>query len=673
MAQDRQGSGAPGFAAPSFNIPFQPNFQFNEFGNFLDGNGGFSQFVSGLGSQGLRQGGGDFVQQTEQRFRRPQIGGGGANFKRETEPTQNFQAFHQSVEPPSIKVHRPKAAPVRNRPLKRYDYDASPVRDTEFDREPVRMIQQRHKPSGHMKTRNTDRNFHQFHEDDRETDFGFGNNMRYKGYEKINTVKNDDFEEKVESRELLNDYQTDMNNIFDVKSFNFDFEPEKFSTMMNNDNEKNENERNFTPPDLVETFNSPLRKSEAFSYPEEPKMSKLTKERVKTFTDFGSSGQNIQSFKDFKTQDIPKITARVPVSVSKPQRQRHIPDVTAEKQQPTFANFPKTTFKSFQKKSNPTKKPTKPQSFERISSFDNFKAYNSAKPTKKPSSKPSKKFPSFMNFKPQSPSISQPNPNTSFKSNPSPPQKTLSSFTAVTPSESVQPFTNFDPQPQTTPQPQIVSLPSVRKELERKEPQLPPMPTEPPTPTQKPYNYEKKNFREPLQQVNKNAGPHQIIRIKAPSRDGRPQPKQLFQTPGSRRTDSGFQPIIGRQAQPALPTPGQLLIQEVPSQEARSQESGQVEYDNQQPLITLDSVTQAQGGFRAQSRPDNFAVNVQASFPTNKKRPVRIQRRLMRLPSPKFSQIIRKSPKTMNVATSSSQSSKETNLFESSRILRPRN
>ena len=286
-----------------------------------------------------------------------------------------------------------------------------------------------------------------------------------------------------------------------------------------------------------------------------------------------------------------------------------------------------------------------------------------------------------MNFKPQTPSI--PQSNTSFKSNPSPPQKSLSSFTAVTPSESVQPFTNFDPQPKTTPQPQIVSLPTMKKE--RKEPQLPPMPTVPPTPTQKPYNYEKKNFREPLQQVNKNSGPHQIIRIKAQSRDGRPQPKQLFQTPGSRRTDSGFQPIIGRQAQAALPTPGQLLIQEVTSQEAsrryqevnnqearRYQEPGQVVYDNQQPLITLDSVSQ--GSFRAQSRPDNFAINVGASLGTNKKRPVRIQRRLMRLPSPKFSQIIRKSPKTMNVATSSSsQSSKETNKFESSRILRPRN
>ena len=50
MAEERQGGGG-GFSAPSFNIPFQPNFQFNEFGSFLDGNGGFSQFISGLGSQ----------------------------------------------------------------------------------------------------------------------------------------------------------------------------------------------------------------------------------------------------------------------------------------------------------------------------------------------------------------------------------------------------------------------------------------------------------------------------------------------------------------------------------------------------------------------------------------------------------------------------------------------
>ena len=680
MAEERQGTAGPGFAAPSFNIPFQPNFQFNEFGNFLDGNGGFSQFVAGLGSQGLRQGGGDFVSQTEQRFTRPQIGGaqiGGAPFKRETGAQQpQLQTFH-SVDTPSIKAPHHKVAPVRNRPLKRYDYDAAdPVRNAELDREPVRMIQHRHKPSGHMRdsmeTRNNDRNFHQFHEDDRETDFGFGDTMRFAGLSKMKTDQQDDFELKVESREIFDDHQTNLKTIFDEKSsFNFDFEPEKFpSSIMNSDNKKVEKD-NFTPPDMVEKFHSPMRRSEAFSYPEEPKMSKLTKDRMKTFTDFGTSVPNVNSFIDFKTPDIPKLNARAPVTATKPQRSHA--DVASEKL-PTFTNFPKTIRKSIYKKSKPTKKPTKPLSFENIPSFKNFKAYNSPKVSKS-SSKPSKKFPSFMNFKPQSPSI--PESNNSFQSKPSSPKKSRPSF-PTTPSEPVQPFTNFDPQPRlensTQPPPVFPKM----KKLEKKEPELPPMPTMAPETTRKPYNYEKKNFRQPLQQVNKNAGPHQIIRIKAPSRDGRPQPKQLFKTPVSRsdsRSDSagGFQPIIGR-AQPVPPTPGQLLIQEVPSQEAaRRYEPSQVVYDNHQPLITLDSVA-SQGGYRAQSRPDNFAVNVGASFPTNKnKRPVRIQRRLMRLPSSKFSQIINRSPKTMNVATSSSQQSQETNKFESSRILRPRN
>ena len=80
-AQERQGGPPGGFSAPSFNIPFQPNFAFNEFGSFLDGGAGFSQlisgflfpnishlkyFISGLGGQGLRSQS-DFVQETEQR------------------------------------------------------------------------------------------------------------------------------------------------------------------------------------------------------------------------------------------------------------------------------------------------------------------------------------------------------------------------------------------------------------------------------------------------------------------------------------------------------------------------------------------------------------------------------------------------------------------------------
>ena len=79
-AQERQGQQG-GFSAPTFNIPFQPNFQFDEFGSFLEGGNGFSQFISGflflnishlkyfisgLGGQGLRSQS-DFVQETEQR------------------------------------------------------------------------------------------------------------------------------------------------------------------------------------------------------------------------------------------------------------------------------------------------------------------------------------------------------------------------------------------------------------------------------------------------------------------------------------------------------------------------------------------------------------------------------------------------------------------------------
>merc|ERR1719411_2436859 len=126
-AQERQGQ--PGsFSAPSFNIPFQPNFQFNEFGSFLDGGNGFSQLISGLGGQGLRSQS-DFVQQTEQRFRPPQIGGatiGGPPFKRETiqeEQKQHSSTFHrqpQQKQPTRSQQKRPvvqRKKPVGLKPL----------------------------------------------------------------------------------------------------------------------------------------------------------------------------------------------------------------------------------------------------------------------------------------------------------------------------------------------------------------------------------------------------------------------------------------------------------------------------------------------------------------------------------------------------------------------------
>jgi len=84
VAEDRQsgGGGSPGFNAPSFNIPFTPNFQFSEFSSPFGTGNSFTQFLSGLGGQSQLATQGDFVAQTEQRFNRPQIGGG--QFKRET-------------------------------------------------------------------------------------------------------------------------------------------------------------------------------------------------------------------------------------------------------------------------------------------------------------------------------------------------------------------------------------------------------------------------------------------------------------------------------------------------------------------------------------------------------------------------------------------------------------
>merc|ERR1719242_1963675 len=120
LAQDRQGGGA--FNQPAFNIPFQPNFAFNEFGSFLDGGNGFSQLISGLGGQGLGSQS-DFVRQTEQRFQRPQIGGaniGGAPFKRQT------KKHGQRHEDSSVHQHRQQTHQSHKRPASR----SKPIRAT---------------------------------------------------------------------------------------------------------------------------------------------------------------------------------------------------------------------------------------------------------------------------------------------------------------------------------------------------------------------------------------------------------------------------------------------------------------------------------------------------------------------------------------------------------------
>jgi len=95
VAEDRQGGGGgAGFNAPGFNIPFTPNFQFNEFSSPFGNGNSFSTFLSGLGGQSQLATQGDFVAQTEQRFNRPQIGGG--QFKRETPKNHKNSKNHQN-------------------------------------------------------------------------------------------------------------------------------------------------------------------------------------------------------------------------------------------------------------------------------------------------------------------------------------------------------------------------------------------------------------------------------------------------------------------------------------------------------------------------------------------------------------------------------------------------
>merc|ERR1719219_2453725 len=89
VAEDRQGGGGGGFSAPAFSIPFQPNFNFNEFSSPFGSDGSFSQFLSGLGNQGNLGQASPFLQQTEQRFTRPQTPTG--PFKRQVEPSSDYR------------------------------------------------------------------------------------------------------------------------------------------------------------------------------------------------------------------------------------------------------------------------------------------------------------------------------------------------------------------------------------------------------------------------------------------------------------------------------------------------------------------------------------------------------------------------------------------------------
>ena len=501
------------------------------------------------------------------------------------------------------------------------------------------------------------RNFqHQFNED---TEFDFEEEMKKFDFENQRALqeprktlnydegrakypKQDVSTLKVESRETTFEEVSrpnlktifDQNPLFADAEFQQSFEPERFS-FAEMEKQSGDNKKKFNPPEITEKFKSPLKESQAYPFLLSSVQSQdkpnPKQRKVKPFTNYKTllqkpketkkrkteSQPNVQTFSNFETfHEIPKIgapppppppQASVPVAPAKQSSLEKLPTFTHLKTKPSSSSF----------KAKPTKlsskprKPSKPtttfsptlKTFDELPTFANFKTINSSPKTsllisKKPSEPTSKPFPSFINFKPKSEPAKKPPPPTE--------ARTAYKTTTVKSTE----------RPTTTTQP---------------------------TTTKKPYNYQKKNFREPLKQVVKNSGEHQIIRIKA-KQDSRPrpQPKQLD------IAQSGFQPIAGPRPR-ARPQsqPGRLEIQEVQRRQGLYQPSDVI-FDNDQPLLTLDTVKP----FRARSNPDSFAVDVKASFnPKPKqgnKRPQRLQKRLMRLPSSKFSHLLHRRPVKSN-------------------------
>ena len=743
-AEERQDAG---FNAPSFNIPFQPNFQFNEFGSFLDGNQGFSRFISGLGGQGIRSPS-SFVGQTEQRFTAPQFGNtraqiGGSPFKRETGKTQT--SFYTQPEPvhhqQHHEVHHQQEEPVYHRQpvekkkqVARYDHEAVRAHQRQFTRH-----RQNHDSTDNIYNDNH-RDFYQ--EDDFSNNF---NEERMRGFSFDRNIDKrpamrdmeDSSEMKVESREMFEDAPTlsqdDLKTIFDDSSarFNIDFGAEQFPEFL--DIAKAEPETRFRAPERTESFNSPMVESEAFPFLDEDNKDD-DQEEFKPFTDFGKNSgyqkkkevmmkkmkvvkpqkyelpkmdvvkaekYEMPKFSDFET--VPRadikdkfdyMTAPTAAPTKKPlfknTKQSH-------SKLPTFSNFPQT-------KTVSTKKPT--MLFKKKEKFmkdTKHKAYNYFKGTPKPFSNPKPSFSSISS----KPNLSKPKP--SFSSFPTKPLNLKPQFqakpyeitkTEAKPSSPSKPsekpslpsFTNFKSESKSEPQPSFDSFPVQEKQSEPSKPfttfkspvpvdlpqtkpvpvidisQIPEMiPTQPPTTTLKPYNYEKKNFREPVQQVNKRSGPHQIIRIKAPAKDMKPQPKQLFYN--HKQQQKGFQPV-SRDHQ--RPSPGQLLIKEVNRRQGQIYKPEEVTYDNNQPLLTLESLGGQFGGRR--SRPDNFSVDVQASIQPNSEPKQRFLRRQIRLPAQRRS--LQKTQESSDNTKESSHSIpvlyKHPPKFESARIVRQR-
>ena len=103
----------------------------------------------------------------------------------------------------------------------------------------------------------------------------------------------------------------------------------------------------------------------------------------------------------------------------------------------------------------------------------------------------------------------------------------------------------------------------------------------------------------------------------------------MRQTGPVHNNQNGFRPINSGYRN--NPNPGKLVIEEV-VRRTDPYKPSEVEYDNQQPLITLDSVSGGGKHFKASNNQDSFAVNVKASFsPKLEHQKPRIQKRQGRM------------------------------------------
>merc|ERR1711892_1355216 len=527
VAEDRQGGGGgAGFNAPGLNIPFTPNFQFNEFSSPFGNGNSFSTFLSGLGGQSQLATQGDFVAQTEQRFNRPQIGGG--QFKRETPKKHKNSKNHQnpSHRYESAQYEQPKSNYKQQETFKRPAPVYTPKkRKTEQPRKTYQKyyspeVRQDKQEPVYQKTFDQETRNQEFNIESRE-----------------NVFEEDNFEDFVGKTQNMEKMFSQQENQFPETKFDMSFEPAKFDAIEKVESPKAK-QPTFSPPALIEKFNKPIKHSE--SYPFQVPAS--------------------------KQESIPTYPFQAPAKKQEP----YPFQAPTKKQEPYSFQAPaKKESYSFETPARKQEK-VKPLNPSNVKSFTNVGENFNAQ--------------SENNFSPSSPLNSKPSPTF----------------------EPLPGFTNFKAEPKK----------------EQKQPQ----------PTKKPYKYEKKNFREPVKQVNRNSGPHQLIRIKAK----RPQPKQLRQ-PNRPSQNQGFRPINHSQNSGfrTNPNPGKLVIEEVVRRNDPYKPS-EIEYDNQQPLITLDSVSSGGKKFKASNNQDSFAVNVKASFsPKLEHQRQRVQKRhgLVHLPS----------------------------------------